>query len=210
MPVFLKKPNFIERLKKRKLYLMTNLQELLIRTGMNMNMLVPTLLGTKDGSTILSLTDGDGQLISANELKLLAMELLKTAENPGYDEAIKVTNKKSNLESYFGPDPDDKSKCRLPIDSLGIRKKQFKSNRKWSFKCGNCSTRVSNVENTDYFSILPTNHINFGLERGCSEECTYVIAKEILQNWLKENEYEPYFNTDNLEIKLKKYIQNIK
>ncbi|WP_035332125.1 hypothetical protein [Cytobacillus sp. Bac17] len=94
-----------------------------------------------------------------------------------------------------------------------IDKKQFNPSRKWSFKCGNCSTKVSSQDGGNYFTINPSLNWNLefttetGLERACSEGCIKVIAKDFVREWVKINPSRKLFVTEDLEERLTELIK---
>jgi len=174
------------------------------------NAIVPTLLETTDGKEYLQFANGDQYLMTRGFLKFVADEIYKTLElGEDFDEFVKENNKLAWLGNFYSRSKYDKEKLAIPIDKLRIRKKKFNTKkRKWSFKCGNCSERISSEDGGTYYSIMPEYEFDADLERACSSGCAYVIAKDIINEWLDEKEDErKFFYTENIDEQLKEYIR---
>lgn len=170
--------------------------------------LVPSLIETEDGRSYLTFTDGKGKYISTKELKLIVDSLIDTIKLEGIDDAFEEFNEINIMAANFQSDPNEIDKFLFPFDRLGIKRKQFKTDkRKWSFTCGNCSEKVSSDDFEEYFSIV--SRISGTSERACSKGCAYVISKELTLNWIYEKQYEKFFNLSKMDEMLKNHITEI-
>lgn len=167
----------------------------------------PTLLTTTDGQDYLALRDGLGQYLFSEDLKFIAESLLKTAELEGLDEFLEETNTFNGLASFYAAAEEDPGRFAIPLDELRISRKQFDISKNWGCTCGNCSNKMSSKDGGEYFSIVPEQIYNVKSERACSEGCAYVIAKEIVLNWLNNHKHKKYFYIENLDENIKNYIK---
>ena len=186
-------------------YNLSNIEEFVDRNSSNA--VVPTILETTNGEKYLSFVNGSGQYMSLGELKFIAESLLQTIELEGLDEFFEETNTFNRMSHSFSSDPDDEDKFMIPLEDLGIRRKEFDPNKNWSFKCGNCSTKISSKDGGEYLSINPNHNFqNPAMERACSDACMKVIAKEHILDFINGNHFEKYFNLTDLDEKVKNYI----
>lgn len=169
---------------------------------------VPNVIKADDKEYI-QFHDGQGQYMSRKDLLFIANEIMKTLElGEDLDEFIEETNRRNLLSSVF--QEDENGKFNIPFNRLRISRKKFDTTkRKWSFKCGNCSTIVTSKDGGEYITIMPEHNFHSDLERACSDGCAKVIAKDIIQNWLNDNEDAKFFNTDNLGEQIDDYLKSI-
>lgn len=173
--------------------------------------LIPSILKYNEKEYLI-LHDEHGDLLHTNELKLIAQELFKTVKIQELDQFIKKENQNQYMQYHFNEDPEATGKLLLPLESLRVQRKKFKSDKRWAFTCGNCSKKVSSKYGGEYFSMCPSMSISnheWGVERACTKECMKVIAKDHLWNWITDNNYQEYFDIDNLDKKLNEYFKDI-
>lgn len=164
-----------------------------------MDPIVPMIIKTDDGSKYIQFHDGSSQFLSREELELIAVEINKTLSlDHSLDKYIEKYNKQKRLEQFYSYSEKDRSKFQIPYEELRLSKKHFNPDkRKWSFKCGNCSDLININVQFFYYTVVP-EFDSSGNDRGCSKDCTKVIIKDIIQNWLHNSGADKYFYTDDL------------
>jgi len=50
-----------------------------------------------------------------------------------------------------------------------------------------------------YYTVVPEYIFDADSDRGCSKECTKVIVKDIVKNWLHNSNGSKYFYIDDLD-----------
>lgn len=71
--------------------------------------------------------------------------------------------------------------------------KVFKTDKRhWSITCGWCGEKVSSKDEEGYYFINNTR-FNLSIEYACSEDCSKLIWKEGVKNWIHENGYQKFF-----------------
>lgn len=179
------------------------------------NAIIPAVIVSAEGEELLTFRNGRGILMSRNEMQFIIDEFTKTIKlGNEYDEFAEESNRYNKLASSWDITRYNEDLFKLPFSRLGIRIKKFNINkRKWSFKCGNCSIKVSSIEGSKYISINPSSRFSpeNTSERACSLGCAKVIAKEIIINWLDRNEEDSkFYYTDNLSEQLEEHLKSLK
>lgn len=173
------------------------------------NGLFPRVYKNEVGEDLLTFYQSNGEELSINVLKMVTDGLLKTIElyekEQRYQESAIEYNQ---LDYFYERDSANVEKFLLPLNDLRISEKHFKSN-KWSFKCSNCSIKVSSFTSEQYYTIFPKATIDAKLERACSKDCARTLAKDIIKDWLNKNELESYFNLDTLEEQLDEMLAQV-
>lgn len=120
----------------------------------------PTNVNTEDGSEYFAYYDGSGCYLDSDDMLLSASEIMKTLELEGFDEFINTQNRHTRLSRKYFQHTQIEGKYLIPLEYLRSDKKQFNPSRKWSFKCGNCYTKVSSQDGGNYFTINPSLNWN--------------------------------------------------
>lgn len=97
---------------------------------------------------------------------------------------------------------------KLEIPELVYEFKEFNPNlqRKWSCKCGLCGTKISSDKEDGYYLLTFQRYIHdmnidvgktwFGYRRACSLGCADVLWRDVIKQWITENDYKEFFIMD--------------
>lgn len=141
------------------------------------------------------LADERGTIYSLDEILRLYEEVLPFYESVGSSELIVDHNKMIDLQSYlehFSSSLKRNDRGKFIVPEAIFKYKQFDpEKRHWSCKCGWCGVRVSSKTDKGYYSL---HNSTFDIyDRGCSEDCSKLIWKDGMNNWIHEHGYEKYF-----------------
>jgi|SRR5690625_1843372 len=174
-----------------------------------MDPISPTIIRSDDGSKYIQFQNDSLQLLTREELELIADEIKKTLSlNDSFDKFIENNNIQKILERFYSYSKKDRSKFQIPYHDLRLSKRHFNADkRKWGFRCGNCSSLINIDVQAFYFSINPKSTFDINGDRSCSIDCTKVIIKDMIQNWLHDSDKEEYFYTDDMEKRINHFIK---
>lgn len=160
----------------------------------------PVIIDIDDGSKYIQFVNGGLQFLNREELKLIADEIYKTL---AFDESLDIFIEDENLirklKVFCSYSEKNRDKFQIPYDCLKLSQRYFNPDkRKWIFKCGNCSELINIDVQEHYYTIVPEDMFNAVSKRGCSKECTKLIVKDIVKNWLHASDIDTYFYIDDL------------
>lgn len=125
-------------------------------------------------------------------------------------ETIDTTYAINELFLYHGQDFS-----YFPIYLLRIRKKNYKKENSWNFKCSNCSKTILLNKGNSYYTMathigddLLHSGFNEKRERACSAACMKAIAFEVAINSIGVK-YQKYFQPLLIEQEISSYIKSL-
>lgn len=166
-------------------------------------------LKTDDNKTFRIPVDSQGQFFSEDEIIDLYLDLEETVNiipDIDYKEFRKTNNIEKSIEHYYyNLKKTNNNKYEFPIDVLNIKLKEFNLDKnKWSFKCANCSNKINEDIQLDYYSITPVEHNpifdynQIKSQRTCSKACAKVVAEDVALSGTNPDyvEYIDWVNTE--------------
>lgn len=144
----------------------------------------------------ISLADESGTIYSLEEVLSLFEEVMPFYEIENATEMIKDHNVKLDLEHRLAQFPGigltSTERGTFVVPEAIFKYKPFDpEKRHWSCKCGWCGVQVSSKTDKGYYSL---HNSTFDIyDRACSEDCSKLIWKDCINNWIHEHGYEKYF-----------------
>lgn len=143
------------------------------------------------------LSNERGYVYSKEEVLLLFEQVKEFYERKDTAETLLNHNKEMGVIEHFemmgyrNITQNEDGKYQIPKAEYKYKKFNL-DKRDWSCKCGWCGTKVFSKTDKGWYSLYS---VYFGIisERACSEDCSKLIWKEGVKNWIYENGYQKFF-----------------